>query len=157
MQKISLYWVALVASLLSVCAYAGDIQVDNAFVHATAPGQTTAMGDFSITSPQAASLVGVSTPAAQSVELHMMMHDKGMMMMHEVDAIDLPAGKTVDLRTGGYHLMLIGLKNPIKEETTVPLTLLIQLANKKIIKVDIAAKVKPLIATDGGDHMHMHY
>lgn len=157
MQKISLWLGVLAASLLSASVYAGDIQVDKASVRASAPGQTTAMGDFSITSAQAGSLVGVSTPAAQRVELHMMMHDQGMMMMHEVPAIDLPAGKTVDLRASSYHLMLIDLKEPIKEGMNVPMTLIVKLANKKIIKVDISATVRPMIATEGGEHMHMHH
>ncbi len=157
MQKFSLFLLALAASLLSVSVYAGEVQIDSASVRATAPGQQTAMGDLSITSKQIALLVGVSTPAAQSVELHLMSHDNGMMKMREVKEIPLPAGRAVKLGEEGYHLMLIGVKDPIKEGATVPLTLSIQLANKKIIKIETTASVKPLIVIDGDEHMHMHH
>lgn len=156
MRKISRYGVAIAAALWSVSVYAGDIQVDAASVRATAPGQQTAMGDLSITSKQIALLVGVTTPVAQSVELHLMSHDNGMMKMREVKEIALPAGRLVNLGAEGYHLMLMGVTEPIKEGASVPLTLTLQLANKKMLKLETTATVKPLIVINGGD-MHMHH
>jgi len=71
-----------------------------------------------------------------------------MMKMREVEAIELPAGKRVNLGEGGYHLMLTGLKAPLKAGESVPLTLSIKVANKRMVKVKTKAKVKPLTATN---------
>lgn len=161
MKKINQILAVLAASLFSVVAIAGDIHIEKATVRATAPGQETAMGDLHITSKQAASLVAVATPAAHSVELHRMTTDNGMMKMREVKAIALPAGKRVDLGASGYHLMLMGLKHPFKEGTTVPFTITIQLADKELVTLEVAAHVTPLIDIkenmDSTETMHMHH
>jgi copper(I)-binding protein len=161
MKKFNLGLAVVAVSLFSAVACAGDIHIEKATVRATAPGQETAMGDLHIVSKQAASLVGVTTSAAQSVELHLMTTDNGMMKMREVKSIALPAGKQVDLGESGYHLMLMGLKSPIKEGATVPLSLTVQLADKKTVKLDVEAQVTPLIAIreemDDSEHMHMHH
>jgi hypothetical protein len=70
-----------------------------------------------------------------------------MMKMHEVDAIELPAGKPVNLRASGYHLMLTGLKAPLKAGESVPLTLNIKVA-KRTVKVKATAEVKAQSATN---------
>lgn len=157
MQKISLCLLALLASVLSLSVYAADIQVESASVRATAPGQQTAMGDLSITSKQIALLVGVTTPAAQSVELHLMSHENGMMKMRAVKEIALPAGRLVNLGAEGYHLMLINLKDAIKEGTTVPLKLTLKLENNQTMQIDTTATVKPLIALHDSEHDHLHH
>lgn len=161
MKKLTLWLVVAAASLSSASVYAGDIQIEKARVRATAPGQETAMVDLQVTSKQAASLVGASTPAAKSVELHRMTHDDGVMKMREVPAIQLPAGQVVDLGEAGFHLMLIGLKAPIKEGATLPLTLTFQLANKKTLKLETAAEVKPLVEikadAPADEHLHHHH
>lgn len=145
----------LAALLMSACVYAGDIQVEGAWIRATVPGQDAGGVDLTITSKHAATLVGVTSPACKSVELHSMTmthdmanmsHDSSMMKMREVEAIELPAGKRVNLSQGGYHLMLIGLKSPLKAGETVPLTLNIKVA-KKMVKVEIKAEVRPLTTT----------
>jgi copper(I)-binding protein len=73
--------------------------------------------------------------------------------MRQVNAIDLPAGKRVSLRDSGYHLMLIGLKAPLKAGERVPLTLTVKSGDKEF-KIDASAEVKPLV---GGGHQHMHH
>lgn len=161
MKKSCLKLAVLAASLFSAVAFAGDIQIEKATVRATAPGQATAMGDLHIVSKHAAKLVAVSSPAAQSVELHHMSTDNGMMTMREVKDIELPAGKTVDLGESGYHLMLMGLNSPIKEGVTVPFSVTVQLANKKTVKLEVQAQVTPLIEIKDDmsehEHMHMHH
>jgi copper(I)-binding protein len=139
----------LAALLVSASVYAGDIQVENAWARATAPGQDVAGVDLTITSKQAAILIGVSSPVCKTVELHSMTmpHGNGMMKMHEVDAIELPAGKPVNLRASGYHLMLTGLKAPLKAGESVPLTLNIKVA-KHTVKVKAIAEVKAQSATN---------
>lgn len=149
---------ALLALLVATPVFAADVLVEKARMRATAPGQITAMADLTLRSEKIALLMSVSSPAAESVELHLMTHDNGMMKMREVQEIALPAGRSVSLSEEGYHLMLINLKAPIQAGTTVPLTLKIQLADKKIISVNTSAEVKPLveIKPDAHDHMHHH-
>ena len=154
----------LVATLLvSFASYAsdgGDIEISGAWTRATAPGQDQAGVDLTITSKQAATLVGVSSPAAKSAALHGMVTEGGMMRMREVQAIELPAGKTVNMGESGYHLMLDGLKAPLKEGDTVPLTLSVKVGQQGVVKIETKAEVKSLTATGAAtqndDHMKMN-
>lgn len=149
----------LAALLLSANVYAGDIQIEGAWSRATAPGQDAASVDLSITSKQPAILLGVSSTASRTVEMHSMTHGDGMMKMREVNAIELPAGKRVSLGESGYHLMLVGLKAPLNAGKKIPLTLTIKLTDNRTVKVEAVAEVKPLTATKApsqqGEHEHM--
>jgi copper(I)-binding protein len=136
----------LAALFISASVYAGDIQVENAWARATAPGQDAASVDLTITSKHAATLVGVSSPVATTAQLHSMVTEGGMMRMREVAFIALPAGKTVNLGESGYHLMLNGLKAPLKEGETVPLTLSIRVGKQGAVKVETRAEVRSLTA-----------
>jgi len=153
------YWLAA-ALLVSFASYAGDIEISGGWTRATAPGQDQAGVDLTITSKQAATLVGVSSPVARTTELHSMTTEGGMMRMREVKAIELPAGKRVNLSESGYHLMLDGLKAPLKEGETVPLTLSIMVGRQGVVKVETKAEVKSLTATEAASQddqpMHMH-
>lgn len=135
------------ALLLGSGAYAagntGDIKVSAAWTRATAPGQDAGSVDMTITSKQAATLVGVSSPVARSAELHSMMIMGGMMHMSEVQGIELPAGKPVNLGEKGYHVMLNNLKAPLKEGGSVPLTLSIKVG-EQMVKVETSAEVRSL-------------
>ena len=150
----------LAALLLSVNVYAGDVSVEGAWSRATAPGQDSGMVDMSITSKQAAMLVGVSSLACKAVELHSMTHEGGVMKMREVKEVALPAGQRVNLGESGYHLMLLGLKAPLKAGDAVPLTLSVRQADKRVVKVEVKAEVKPLTeakaAPQNGGHMMHH-
>jgi len=149
----------LIAMLLATNAYAGDIQIETAWLRATAPGQDAASVDLSITSKQPAVLLEVSSEICRVAELHRMFQEDGMMKMREVKALELPAGRKVNLGQSGYHLMLVGLKAPLKAGEKVPLTLTFKLAENRIVKVNTVAVVRPLTATkapsDQGEHEHM--
>ena len=134
----------LAALLLGVSAYAGDIQVEGAWTRATLPGQDMAMVYMSITSNQAATIVGVSANVSKTAEMHTMEHKGGMMKMYEVKSINLPANGRLDMNMHGYHLVLNGLKAPLKAGATIPLTLNIEMADKRSVKVDVQAEVRPL-------------
>jgi copper(I)-binding protein len=148
----------LAALLLGANVYAAEVSVEGAWSRATAPGQDAAMVDLSITSVQAATLVGVSSPACKAAELHSMTHEGGVMKMREVKEIALTAGQRVGLGESGYHLMLIGLKAPLKAGEVVPLTLNVRLADKRVVNVEVKAEVRPLTEAramqQGGGHMH---
>ena len=115
---------------------------------------------MAITSKQAATLIGASSPACKAVQLHTMTSENGMMRMREVKAIELPAGRRVNLRKSGYHLMMVGLKAPLKEGEMVPFTLSIKVGKHRVVKVETTAEVKSLTATEAeshdDEHMHMH-
>lgn len=153
----------LLGLLLVNAAFAADgIRVEGAWSRATAPGQDTAMVDFSIASDKAASLTGASSPACGSIEIHSMTYDNGMMKMRQVQSVELPAGERVDLGKRGYHLMLLGLKKPLALGDTVPLTLTIQQGGKSQLKVEVRAEIRPLTETAPGNdqgmhHHHMHH
>ena len=78
---------------------------------------------MSLTAPKALTLVGVSTPAAGIAEVHEMKMDGDVMKMREMPALDLPAGKTVNFKPGGLHVMLMDLKQPFTKGNRVPMTL----------------------------------
>jgi hypothetical protein len=76
-----------------------------------------------ITAKEPTKLVGASSPAAGTAEVHEMKMEDDVMRMRPAGAIDLPVGKAFELKPGGYHLMLQDLKGPLKAGSTVPLTL----------------------------------
>lgn len=149
--------IAVAALLCATRVWAGDVSVSGAWARATAPGQSSGMVQFVISSQQEASLVGVSSPAAGAAEMHSMTHENGMMKMRPIKALSLPAGKPVDLAASGEHVMLLKLKHPLKEGDTVPLTLTIQFADKHKETVNVKAEIRPLTASsDMHDHDDHH-
>ena len=85
-------------------------------------------------------LVAVKSPAAGAAELHNHIMEKGIARMRRVDAIAVPAGKSVVLKPGGYHLMLTDLKAPLKEGDLLKLTLVFEKAGE----IEVEATVEPL-------------
>lgn len=133
----------LAAGLFSTGALA-QVTVVDPWVRATVPNQKASGAFMQVRASQAARLVGISTPVAGRAELHEMAMENNTMRMRQVDAIDLPAGKAVNLASGGYHVMLFDLKRQLKEGERVPLTLVVQDATKKSSSVTVEAQVKPL-------------
>ena len=102
----------------------GPVQVSNAWIRATVPGQTGSGAFMSLTAKTATRLVGVSTPVAGVAEVHEMKMQGDVMKMNAVaGGLELPAGKTVELKSGGYHVMLMDLKKTLAKDTVVPMTL----------------------------------
>lgn len=91
-----------------------DVAISEAWVRASNPGQSVGAAYVTFTSPQATTLVSVSTDRAESVELHSMTMENGVMKMRSLDEIALPANQAVALAPGGLHLMLFGFKQPFK-------------------------------------------
>lgn len=114
---------AAALALASTAAFAQPVQVSNAWMRPTVPGQQATGAYMSLTAPKALTLVGISTPAAGIAEVHEMKMDGDVMKMREIPALALPAGKTVALKPGGLHVMLMDLKQPVAKDTRVPMTL----------------------------------
>lgn len=120
----NLRWMSAAAlALASATALAQPVQVGNAWMRPTVPGQQSTGAYMSLTAPKSLTLVGVSTPAAGIAEVHEMKMDGDVMKMREIPALALPAGKTVNLQPGGLHVMLMDLKQPVAKDTRVPMTL----------------------------------
>ncbi|WP_084545181.1 copper chaperone PCu(A)C [Derxia gummosa] len=132
------------------------VSVEDAWVRATVPGQSATGAFLRITSPVPAKLVGVSSAIAASTDLHESVEEGGMKKMRPVAALDLPAGKTVSLAPGGWHVMFTGLKAPVTEGATVPLTLVID-DGKTRRNIEVNAQVRALTTpADGGHMQHQH-
>lgn len=85
----------------------------------------------------AARLTAARTPVAAKVEIHEATMKNGMMNMRQVDGVDIPAGKVVRFKTGGLHLMLTGLKEPLAEGMRFPLTLRFGNAGERTVEVEV--------------------
>jgi copper(I)-binding protein len=133
----------LLATLLAFGAQA-QTTVKDPWIRGTV-AQQKATGMFAqLSSAGGGKLVSASSPVAGVVEIHEMVMDGSVMKMRAVPALDLPAGKTVDLKPGGYHVMLMDLKQELKPGQTVPVTLVIEGADKKRETIEVKAAVKPL-------------
>lgn len=134
---------AMLAALAAVAAQA-QTTVKDPWVRGTVASQK-ATGMFAqITSASGGKLVSASSPAAGAVEIHEMVMDGNVMKMRAVPGLELPAGKTVDLKPGGYHVMLLDLKKELKAGDTVPVTLVVEGADKKRETVEVKAPVRAL-------------
>jgi len=132
--------------LMAALPALAQVTVGEPWVRATVAAQKATGAFMTLTSTQNVKLVGVSSPAAGIVEVHEMKMDNDMMRMRQIPALELPAGKAVKLAPGGYHLMLLDLKQPLKDGDKVALTLEIEDAQKVRSKVVVDAPVKPLNA-----------
>src|SRR6185437_6141386 len=117
--------IALPSSVLAHDYVLGNLRIEHPYVRPTPPGARTGGAYFAIRNvgKDADRLLRVSSSVAQTVELHSMTMDGTLMKMRAVSALDIPPGSTVTLGTGGYHVMLTGLRQPLTVGEKVPLTL----------------------------------
>jgi periplasmic copper chaperone A len=112
-----------VAGLRLVAAADEPVTVTGGWVRSTVPGQKGSGAFMKITAKEGARLTGVSSPVAGVAEVHEMKMEGDVMKMRAVPVLDIPAGGTVELKPGGYHLMLMDLKQALPVGSTVPVTL----------------------------------
>ena len=145
---------ALLLLALAATVTAAQTTATDPWVRGTV-AQQKATGLFvQLTSAQGGRLVSANSAAAASVEIHEMAMDGNVMTMRELrDGLLLPAGKAVALKPGGYHLMLLGLKQPLKAGDTVTVTLVIEGADKKRETLELKAPVRALGAAPS-EHKH---
>lgn len=153
--------VGMLAMMAAAPVYADDVKVTKAWVRATAPGQDTASVQLTITSKKDATLIGVASGSAQSGEIHTMVIGGDMatgrevMKMRAIDSLPLSAMKPVTLGADGNHLMLIGLKNPLKAGHKLPFAITVKFADGKTSVIRILAAIKPLETVGDAGQMHM--
>ena len=151
---------AMAAGLLVSAAAFAQVTVQDAWVRGTVPGQTSSGAFMTLQSADGAKVVGVSTPVAGTAEIHEMKMDGNVMRMKALPSLDLPKGQAVQLKPGGYHVMLMDLKQPLVKDTVVPIMLKVELADKRVVEQKVEAKVRDLTAGNmpamnhGGEHKH---
>lgn len=129
-----------------------QVAVADAWVRATVPQQKATGAFMRLTAAKDAKLVSASSPLTPVVEVHEMALQNDVMKMRHVPALALPAGQAVELKPGGYHLMLMNLTQQVKEGEQVPLTLVIEGQDGKRESVQVQATVRALTAPAGGAH-----
>lgn len=119
---------------------AGSIAIEHAWARATPVGAKTGAAYVTFVNHGAAAdrLIGASTPMAAKVQVHQDTEDNGVMRMRELPAVDIGPGATFTLKPGGTHMMIVGLKQTLKQGQTFPLTLEFEKAGKIDLMVPIA-------------------
>src|SRR4051812_35800710 len=133
----------LLAALLPLAAQ-GAVTASDAWVRGTVPAQKTTGAFVTLQSTDEAKVVGVTTPAAASAEIHASEERGGVMHMHALDALPLPAGRRVELRPGSFHIMLVGLTHALSAGDQVALTFTIEDRNGKRTRLEVRAEVRAL-------------
>jgi hypothetical protein len=135
------------AGLAMAPSASAQVAVTDAWVRGTVTGQKATGAFMQLKSPADTALVAAASPVAKIVEIHEMKMEGGMMKMNAVDKLALPAGKVVDLKPGGYHVMLMDLVKPLQDGDTVPLQLTFEDKAGKKLTVEVKAVVRPLAAS----------
>ena len=135
-------------SLATGTAVAADLQVKTPWVRGTVAGQKATGAFMELASPAGVAIVGATSPVAGITEIHEMTMDGGVMKMRAIPRLEIVAGKPVNLAPGGYHVMLMDLKQPLKAGEQVPITLVFEDAAQKRFTQEIKA---PVTALGGGN------
>ena len=139
-----------------------SIDVKNAWIRTTVPGQKGTGAFMTITAKEGAKLVGGSSPVAGVTEIHEMKMEGDIMRMRALaGGLDLPAGKAVELKPGSYHVMLLDLKTALPKDATVPVTLFFKDAKGMESKVELSVPVATVApgakaASDAAIDMNQH-
>jgi len=153
--SVSALFLAMTVSL----AAQAQVTVKDAWVRATVPQQKATGAFMQLQSAQDAKLLSAQSPVAGVVEVHEMSMDGGVMKMRAVPSLALPAGQAVDLKPGGYHVMLMDLKGQVKDGDTVPVTLVVEGKDGKRQNIEIKASARMAAAPamkHGDGKMHKH-
>ena len=135
-------WTGLLALALSSAPAWAEVTATEAWVRSTIGNQKATAAFLKLRSSEDAKLVGAASPAANIVEVHEIAMKDNVMSMRAVDEIALPAGKTVELRPGGYHVMLIDVVKPLAVGEEVPITLTIVGKDGKKSSLAVKAEVR---------------
>ena len=134
---------------------AAQVQVKDAWARPALQGQAATGAFMSLMSSDGARLIGASSPVAGVVEIHEMVMEGSVMRMRAIPGLDLPPGRSVELKPGGYHVMLMDLKRPLKAGDRVPVELRIETKDKRLvtqpIEVEVATRA-PATAADAHKH-----
>ncbi len=146
-------WIAilLAGGLVSALPAGAEVTVTEAWIRGTVAAQKATGAFMKLKSSENARLVAAASPAANIVEVHEMAMKGNVMTMRAVDAIELPAGKVVELKPGGYHVMLIDLVKPLAAGDKVPVQLTVVSKDGRKAILEVKAEVR---AAGGGAMKH---
>lgn len=139
----SMKQLAFVALLtLSLPAFA-QVDVQSAWARPTVAGQMGTGAFMRLTSKDGARVIGASSAVAGVVEIHEMKMDGNVMRMRPISALDLPPATPVELKPGGYHIMLMDLKRPLKIGEKIKVELQVETPDKKLVTQPVEVEVRP--------------
>jgi hypothetical protein len=145
----------LIATLVWAAAGSAlaQVNVSSAWARSTVPGQGGTGAFMTLVSKDGGKLLGAASPVAGVVELHEMAMDNNVMKMRAIAALELPAGREVQLKPGGYHVMLLDLKRPLKVGEKVQIELRLETRDGKRITQPVEVEVR---STAPGQDAHKH-
>jgi copper(I)-binding protein len=143
--------IVVAAAAVAHAQPAAPLAVEGAWARTALQGQPSSAAYMTHTAREPVTLLGASSPAAGSVELHEMKMEGDVMKMRAVEGLPLPVGKGVELKPGGYHFMLMDLKAQFKPGLVVPLTLRLRDAKgaERTLQVSL-----PVAAAAPSPHKH---
>lgn len=155
----------VIASAFGASAYAhdykaGDLRIEHPHARTTVPNQPSGVAYVAIENKGRNSdkLIAVTSTIAKSVEIHTMSMDGNVMKMREVDSIEIKPAARIAMQPGdGYHIMLIGLKKPLKAGDKFPLTLTFEKSGKVEVSVRVEEKEAKNSKTDKDAAGHQHH
>ncbi len=136
--------------------HAQEVTIKEPWVRGTVRGQKATGAFMQLTATESATLVSLESPVAGSVQIHEMKLENDVMKMRPIPRLDLPAGTSVELKPGGYHVMLMDLKQPLKKGEAVPIRLRFESKDKSFKTIEIKAEVRDLAASAPPSHSHSH-
>jgi hypothetical protein len=135
---------------------AAPVKVDRPWLRPSVQGQAATGAYMTLTATEPLTLLGASTPAAGSVELHHMQMEGDIMRMRPVDTLPLPPNQPVQLAPGGFHLMVMQPKTPFRVGTSMPLTLRLRDAKGAVRTVSVSVPVAISAPAGGPAAEHKH-
>lgn len=141
----------LCAALLVTLPAAAQVTVGAPWIRGTVPQQMATGAFMQLKSATDAKLIEVRSPVAGVVEIHGMKMENNVMRMQAVPSVALPAGLMVELKPGGYHVMMMALRQQMKEGEVVPMTLVVESGGKRET-IEVKATVRG-VASASGDMM----
>jgi len=145
------------ALALGCASASAQLSVTAPWVRATVASQKSTGAYMHLHSRTSARLISVSSPVAAASQLHQMEMIGDVMKMRQVDGIELPPGEGVNMASGTYHIMLVGLKHQLKDGDTIPLTLVVQGKDKRREEITVKVPVKPINFVSPAKAPAMHH
>lgn len=140
----------LAACLTGAAVHAQTVDVKDAWARTTVPGQRASGAFMKLTAREGTRLVGASSPVAGVTEVHEMKMEGDVMKMRAIAGLDLPAGRTVELKPGGYHVMLLDLKTALRKDSSIPLTLVFKDAKGVESRLEVSVPVLSMAPSGAG-------
>lgn len=139
----------------------GDIQIDRPWARATVAGIPNGAAYFGLKNSGSDPdfLVSASSPVADRAELHTHIKEGEVSKMRQVHDVEVPANGEVAFQPGGLHVMLLGLTQPLEQDSSFPLTLVFEKAGAVTVEVDVdrmGGSAASHQDHDHGDHAHDH-